>query len=87
MDSNVNGTSCSLPSPDPESTDRAALSTAEVTDVLHQLLAARTASDHGYDPIQHVAVCGGRVAVHLAIQVSSATELAELGGADVPVFA
>ena len=53
-------------------------SVSAVTDVLRDVLGALLGTDQATDAIRHVAVCGDRVAVHLAVTMSGAAELAEL---------
>lgn len=54
----------------------------EVSRALHEILEARRGMDASTaDVVRHVSVCGGRVAVHLAIQVSGSAELTELDDA------
>ena len=64
----------------PESVVQDATSANAVTEVLRELLAERFTQDHLADAIRRVAVCGDRVAVDLAMQVSGAAELDELEG-------
>lgn len=53
-----------------------------VSAALRDLLHSRLDIDHlPDDPIRHVAVCGGRVTVHLALRVSGAAELAQIEAA------
>jgi ATP-binding protein involved in chromosome partitioning len=58
------------------------LTTDEVSRALHELLGARRGVDApASDLVRHVSVCGSQVAVHLAVHVSGAAELAELDDA------
>src|SRR5688572_22131024 len=54
------------------------LTAGAVADVLRDLLGLRPDTHQPADPIRNIAICGDRVAVHLAVQASGATELAEL---------
>ena len=54
----------------------------EVSRAIHEILATRRDMDSATpDVVRHVSVCGGRVTVHLAINVSGSAELAELDDA------
>src|SRR5688500_10630202 len=62
----------------PESVGPDATNANAVTEALRELLAERIAPDQFADAMRRVAVCGNRVAVGLALQVSGSAELAEL---------
>ena len=54
----------------------------EVSRALHEIIEARRGPDASTsDAVRHVSVCGSRVAVHLAIDVSGSAELTELDDA------
>ena len=61
-----------------ESVGPDATSANAVTEALRELLADRVGPDQFADAMRRVAVCGHRVAVELALEVSGSAELAEL---------
>jgi len=53
-------------------------SVSAVAHVLRDVLGPFLGTDEAADAIRHIAVCGDRVAIHLAVSVSGAAELTEL---------